>query len=175
VLSKRHISINPFVKRLRIPFFIACGFLFIVEIVFTIIRGTVSVEDIGMASSINIFVYIFISVVFLGFFTATIVRLIRRLKFNANRYSNKKTQKVKKVVIFYAVTSFGLVVFLVSSGLLLGDFAQEPYPFTVIWWLMFMGMTTVSFGHTLSYAMAKNPSDSSSVRIFCISRVHLII
>jgi amino acid transporter len=160
-LGQRRLVMNKWLSRARIPFMIAIAFIFVVEIIMSIIRPTVPPDRVGLASSLNIFVYIAISLAFLAFFTVTVVRLIKRLTGNSNIHDLRGKSTVVKLIVFYVVTSIGLLHFVAACIFLVTDLSSDPFPYSIMWFNMFIGMTTVSLGHLLTYVINTNVEGSS--------------
>lgn len=163
ITSKTTVHVNQFLKRLRIPFFIATGALFAFEIVMSALRGNGYAVDVVIY--INIGVYFVISVTFTVFFFFTSFRVFCKLKQTPNVYHRGKIHRLKNITIWVAISGVGLLYVDLMIFPMLSDNFPAPVTFTATFFNFWLGLTVISFAQVLVYMMhtsGKSPATTSS-------------
>jgi hypothetical protein len=156
MMTNATVVVNPFMTKMRIPFFVLSGALICLQITRTIIRNTSPFENF---TTITAIVYLVVLVALLVFYGVTGTKLLLRL--NKSKHLGRAVNLLKSTVRI--LICGGLILcFVIVVILFVGKVPYEtPAGFVAVWFVLYMLLNSVSTMAILAFELPSKHSSGS--------------
>jgi hypothetical protein len=151
LMKKTKIHKNMFLNKMKIPFFVAIGVLFAVEIAISAVRSQGTNQYIAY---INIILYLLVALTFSVFFIVTSIRITLFIK----RMSKLTARKVSlmKTTTLLAISTIAQIIFIISLGFFLTPQFLDPQYHITIWFFLMFSLYGINLIHIATYLVNRD-------------------
>jgi ABC-type multidrug transport system fused ATPase/permease subunit len=157
LIHKTDITVNTFLHKLKVPFWIIATVLIAIEFTISLLRG-LAFQISPFITAVGV-IYVVINTTAVIFFFVTGTKITKLLR-KSERLQSRKTKKLWKTTVFIYSSSIGIIIWTIA--VVLGGLTPLfwiPWGYFSLWFIVFFVLIFISLNQVLAIHVPKSKKD----------------